>query len=134
MIELKGFARQSTARKNDEPRERAELWLNIGTVIVAPNKEGVEEEQFLSIAGIPLDTIKDDDESKGSEWFRMMNAGKNDLRRQVVELGMTLNPGEDAILLGEPGGLQLQVRRVRPEAAPVDQARNPFAIKLNIKG
>jgi hypothetical protein len=54
---------------------------------------------------------------------------KNNFMRQMQEAAAALAPGEEKII-GDVGGIQIQLRRVsdKPEETPVDQ--NRYAVKL----
>lgn len=112
-------AATSTA-KADKPK--AQLWLNIGYVA----NEGSDDEKFISLpTGIPLDTQEPLPTNSSNADFRAMRCAQNDLLEQLIEYAQNLEPGEEGII-----NLQVQLRRVKAEAADIPADENKYARKL----
>ena len=122
-----------TSNKNNascrqvDDRPKAEFWLNIGySVEVADENTGEIESRFISLTtGIPLDTQEKLTINSRNQMFAAFQGARNDLLDQIMDVAKMLAPGEEKII-GEAGGLQLQVRRVNGEAPVVKLSRNPF--------
>ena len=103
-------------------RPKATMWLNVGystTVLV----DGVEEERFVNLPlGMPVDTMELLPVNSRNQEFAQFRMAQNDLLNQIVEFGKTLAPGEAKTL-----NLELQLRRVNDDVAPVAAGENPFA-------
>lgn len=112
-------ATASTA-KADKPK--AQFWLNIGYVA----NEGSDDEKFISLpTGIPLDTQEPLPTNSSNADFRAMRCAQNDLLEQLIEYAQNLEPGEEGII-----NLQVQLRRVKAEAADIPADENKYARKL----
>lgn len=112
-------AATSTA-KTDKPK--AQFWLNIGYVA----NEGSEDEKFISLpTGIPLDTQEPLPTNSSNADFRAMRCAQNDLLEQLIQYAQNLEPGEEGII-----NLQVQLRRVKAEAADIPADENKYARKL----
>lgn len=112
-------AATSTA-KADKPK--AQFWLNIGYVA----NEGSEDEKFISLpTGIPLDTQEPLPTNSSNADFRAMRCAQNDLLEQLIQYAQNLEPGEEGII-----NLQVQLRRVKAEAADIPADENKYARKL----
>ncbi|QLF80709.1 hypothetical protein SP5M_0004 [Escherichia phage vB_EcoP_SP5M] len=110
----------ATTAKTDKPK--AQFWLNIGYVA----NEGSEEEKFISLpTGIPLDTQEPLPTNSSNADFRAMRCAQNDLLEQLIEYAQNLEPGEEGII-----NLQVQLRRVKAEAADIPADENKYARKL----
>jgi hypothetical protein len=121
---------------NGATRERkpdAQTWLNVGyTVMTEEVIDGktVEVPTFISLpSGIALDTMDAAKKRGNNADYNARIDAKNHLMRQVQEAAAQLQPGEEKII-GDLGGLQIQLRRVsnKPEETPVDE--NRYAVKL----
>ena len=112
----------AAAGGNAPARPKALLWLNVGystTVLV----DGVEEERFVNLPlGMPVDTMELLPVNSRNTEFAQFRMAQNDLLTQIVEFGKTLKPGEAKTL-----NLELQLRRVNDDVAPVASGDNPFA-------
>ena len=113
----------ATAATGTAPaRPKAQLWLNVGystTVLV----DGVPEERFVNLPmGMPVDTMELLPVNSRNQEFAQFRMAQNDLLNQIVEFGKTLAPGEAKTL-----NLELQLRRVNDDVAPVANGENPFA-------
>lgn len=80
---------------------KAEFWCNIGTKI--------NEEQFVSIGGFPLDTIQ---RMSGSSTFA---ATHNALVELMLSKAQTLAPGDNIYI--PAGTFQLQIKRIGDKKA-----------------
>ena len=103
-------------------KPKATLWLNAGyttTVVV----DGVQEERFVNLPmGMPVDTMELLPTNSRNAEFAQFRMAQNDLLNQIVELGKSLAPGEAKTI-----NLELQLRRVNEDVAPVPNGENPFA-------
>ena len=110
----------ATTAKVDKPK--AQFWLNIGYVA----NEGSDDEKFISLpTGIPLDTQEPLPTNSSNADFRAMRCAQNDLLEQLIEYAQNLEPGEEGII-----NLQVQLRRVKAEAADIPADENKYARKL----
>ena len=112
----------SSAGNAPAARPKATMWLNVGystTVLV----DGVPEERFVNLPlGMPVDTMELLPVNSRNQEFAQFRMAQNDLLNQIVEFGKTLAPGEAKTL-----NLELQLRRVNDDVAPVATGENPFA-------
>ena len=103
-------------------KPKAMLWLNAGyttTVVV----DGVQEERFVNLPmGMPVDTMELLPTNSRNQEFAQFRMAQNDLLNQIMELGKTMAPGEAKTI-----NLELQLRRVNEDVAPVPNGENPFA-------
>lgn len=103
-------------------KPKATIWLNAGyttTVVV----DGVQEERFVNLPmGMPVDTMELLPTNSRNVEFAQFRMAQNDLLNQIMELGKSLAPGEAKTI-----NLELQLRRVNEDAAPVPNRDNPFA-------
>ena len=103
-------------------KPKATLWLNAGyttTVVV----DGVQEERFVNLPmGMPVDTMELLPTNSRNAEFAQLRMAQNDLLNQIMELGKSLAPGEAKTI-----NLELQLRRVNEDVAPVPNGENPFA-------
>lgn len=122
------FAGGTAAASDDRPK--TQVWLNIGyTVEVTVDEKGTTETRFISLpVGIPVDTTEGVQANSSNEMFRMMQEARNDLLEELQTEATALAPGEEKII-GDVGGLQLQLRRVADEKAPTPTGKNPFSRK-----
>lgn len=110
----------ATTAKADKPK--AQFWLNIGYVA----NEGSDDEKFISLpTGIPLDTQEPLPTNSSNADFRAMRCAQNDLLEQLIQYAQNLEPGEEGII-----NLQVQLRRVKAEAADIPADENKYARKL----
>ena len=103
-------------------KPKATIWLNAGyttTVVV----DGVQEERFVNLPmGMPVDTMELLPTNSRNQEFAQFRMAQNDLLNQIMELGKTMAPGEAKTI-----NLELQLRRVNEDVAPVPNGENPFA-------
>ena len=119
------FGAQSTQPAKQDDRPKADVWINVGYTSEIKDDQG--EPYFISLAqGVPVDTLEDLATNSRNDKYAAFNAGRNDLRDQLTEFAKTLQPGESRIIQ-----LEVQIRRVREEAAPIDPANNPLVRKLS---
>lgn len=110
------------AGKTDKPK--AQFWLNIGYTAL----EGTDDEKFISLpVGIPLDTQEPLPTNMSNEDFRAMRCAQNDLLAQLLAGAAQLEPGQETTI-----NLQVQLRRVKGEAAPIAAGENKYALNLNL--
>lgn len=104
------------------PKPKATLWLNAGyttTVVV----DGVQEERFVNLPlGMPVDTQELLPTNSRNQEFAQFRMAQNDLLNQIMELGKSMAPGEAKTI-----NLEVQLRRVNDDAAPMPNSENPFA-------
>ena len=89
-------AMQQQTNTNTNTGKKAEYWCNIGIRI--------NNEQFVSIGGFPLDTVT---AMTGSSQFA---ATHNALVKLMLDKAKSLNPGDNAYI--EAGVFQLQLKRI----------------------
>lgn len=108
----------------------AQYWLNVGYVSDEVDEE-TGEARFVSLPfGIPLDTQKRLDTKRANRDLAAFYAARNDLLDQLLEVGASLQPGQDAVYECE-NGLAIQIRRVREPVEDVKaDADNRYARKL----
>lgn len=112
----------NNAASNSADRPKAKFWLNVGYTA----NEGTEDAKFISLpTGIPLDTQEPLSTKSSNEDFRAMRCAQNDLLEQLVAFAEGLEPGEEGVIQ-----LQVQLRRVKEEAAPIAAGENKYARKL----
>lgn len=116
----------SNALRPDD-RPKAELWMNIGYSTEIENEEtGKVEHRFVSLPrGIPLDTMEKVQTDSSNQLLAAFQGARNDLLEQIMDAAKLLEPGEERII-GEAGGLQLQIRRVTGKVRAVRPSGNPF--------
>ena len=118
----KTFGKTSASNAASESKPKAQFWLNIGYVA----NEGTEDEKFISLpTGIPLDTQEHLPTNSSNADFRALRCAQNDLLEQLVAFAEGLEPGEEGVIQ-----LQVQLRRVKEEAAPIAADENKYARKL----
>lgn len=116
-----GQSSASEAPKSDRPK--AQFWLNIGYTA----NEGTEDAKFISLpTGIPLDTQEPLNTKSSNEDFRAMRCAQNDLLEQLLDFAKGLEPGQEGVIQ-----LQVQLRRVKEDVAPIAADENKYARKLS---
>lgn len=117
-------------------RKKANFWLNFGYSVPVRYQDGSEETRFVSLpVGIPLDTMEITTPSRGTDEYRSLIAAGNDLHQQIMDVAVTLQPGEERIICADQNnGLSIQIRRVKADAPPIANAENLFARKLDLAG
>jgi len=120
----KTFGKTETAAPAAD-RPKAEYWLNLGYASDVKDDEG--NNLFISLPqGIPLDTQDHLKTNSRNTDFAQFQAARNDLLDQLIAHAQNLQPGESSVI-----NLQVQLRRVNEEAAPIDPANNSFTKKLS---
>jgi hypothetical protein len=115
----------NTASATQGAKPKAKIWLNIGYTAAGAGREG--EDMFVSLpVGIPLDTTEHL-ALRGSGDYREFLSARNDLLDQIMAAAGDLQPGEARTL-----NLEIQLRHVADEAAPVDPETNRFGRKLEL--
>lgn len=105
-------------------RPKAQYWLNVGMDSPVQTEDGSMD--FISLpVGIALDTMQELPVKSSNQIFNQFQAARNDLLKQLIEIGATLQPGESAEI-----ALKVQLRRVAEAPAVPDASSNPFAVKL----
>ena len=113
-----------TAAQNGA-KPKAKIWLNVGYTAAGAGKEG--EDMFVSLpVGIPLDTTEHL-AVRGSGDYREFLSARNDLLDQIMAVAAGLQPGEERKL-----NLEIQVRHVADEAAPIAPEQNRFSRQLEL--
>lgn len=117
----------NSGAKGDRPK--AQIWLNVGYSVEATNSETNETEtKFISLpVGIPIDTAEHVKVSGNNADFRALRSAQNSLLDQILEAGKALKPGEERLL-----NLQIQLRHVKDEAAPIADDDNKYAVQLSL--
>lgn len=120
---IAGAPKDSKTNRADLPK--AQYWLNIGystPVIVEVNGEQVEENRFISLpVGIPLDTQEHKARRGSSAEYLALVDAQNNLLDMLMAEAQKLDAGGEEIV-----NLQIQLRRVKDETAPVSTDKNPF--------
>ena len=98
---LAAAVQQQTNTNTNTGKKTAEYWCNIGVHI--------NDEQFVSIGGFPLDTIQ---RMSGSSTFA---ATHNALVELMLSKAQTLAPGDNIYI--PAGAFQLQIKRIGGEKA-----------------
>lgn len=132
-MSIKSFDQKFTlpsAQKAPESAQKpkAQLWLNLGYTIEGAGKEG--EDVFVSLpTGIPLDTQEPVQTNVKSEDFRALRSAQNDLLSDLLKYAEGLEPGQETII-----NLQVQLRRVKGDEAPIAPAENKYARPIQFGG
>lgn len=118
-----GSAPQANATTEDRPK--AEYWINLGY-----ESDHVIEETgkplFISLPqGIPLDTQEHLPTNMSNAQFAAMRSAQNDLLDQLIQHAGNLQPGEETFI-----NVQVQLRRVKAPAAPINPENNPLVKKI----
>lgn len=112
----------TAAAKDDRPK--AEFWINLGYESDHTNEDG--KPLFISLPqGIPLDTQEHLPTNMSNVEFAALRSAQNDLLDQLTTHAQHLQPGEDCFIT-----LQVQIRRVKAPAAPINPENNPLIKKL----
>lgn len=115
----------STSKVDVSDRPKAQYWLNVGYTVQEETEDGVVD-TFISLPlGIPLDDQKALPENSSNARYAALSAARNSLYEQLMAVCAELGDGEEQLL-----DLQIQVRKVRGEAATVKSGENPFIKKL----
>ena len=111
---------------NTEDRPKAQLWLNIGYDSGVEDEEG--KSRFVSLpTGIPLDTQESLPTNSRNRDFAAFQSARNDLLQQILEVGKTLEPGEERFL-----NLTIQLRRVNGDQPDIDAKDNQYVRPLEL--
>ncbi len=111
-------------------KPEAQVWLNIGfsQTVVNPDTKKPESVFVAMPQGIPIDTQEFLDTSKirNADYAKLI-AGRNSVLKLVQEEAAKLAPGAE-VIIGDPGSLQIQLRRrmLEAEAPSEDPSENPF--------
>lgn len=122
---IKANAKNNSTKANKADLPKAQFWLNFGYI----QGEGTENETFVSLPmGIPLDTMDPVRvPNNPNTEFAQLQAARNNMLEQFIELASVLEPGAYHIIRTE-GDLAIQIRRVATEQeAPATDESNPFA-------
>ena len=108
-----------------DEQKKAQVWANIGYIAEGAGAEG--EDVFVSLPfGLAIDTMTPMARRGKQEWLNRVDASNN-LLEQLIEAGMSLQPGEHRFLNTE-GPLVIQLLRVGEAAEPSKD--NPLLKKL----
>lgn len=126
--------RGNSSRGQREDLVRAQFWMNVGYEASVEVEDGKVETRFISLAvGIPLDTIEELPVTSRNALYAATNGARNDLHKQIMAVCAKLAPGEERVLKGECGGLQIQLRRVNEASADAtDPTNNGLIRRLNL--
>jgi len=123
-----GQTRAQTQTTGRDERPKAQFWLNIGYQAEEPEEDG--SFRFISLpAGIALDTQEPFPTNSRNHAFAELRAAQNQLLDDIMKFARTLKPGEEKIL-GNAGGLQIQIRRVNDDLPTGDVENNRYAKRL----
>ena len=119
------FGAKAAPAAGDKPK--SQFWLNLGYGVTIAGEDGQPEDRFVSLAsGIPLDGQEVLPTNSRNIPYAQLNAARNDLHDQLMELAGDLAPGESRMVQ-----LEVQLRRVNEDVAvTVDPTKNQFARKL----
>ena len=107
-------------------RPKAEFWVNLGYESDHVNEE-TGKPLFISLPqGIPLHTQEHLPTNMSNAQFAAMRSAQNDLLDQLTAHAQHLAPGEETFIT-----LQVQLRRVKAPAAPINPENNPLIKKLS---
>lgn len=125
------FTRRFGAPAKAEAQEKvkSQFWLNVGYTIEVDVEGGGTEKRFVSTAfGIPLDTQEVLPTNSRNRDYAAFQAARNELTQQLIEAGQAqLEPGGEMIVADDPNtGLQIQLRRVNDDSAPITPSANPY--------
>ena len=116
----------SRAQSTDD-RPRAQLWLNVGVESNFVFGDDPEP-RFLSLpVGIPLDTTEPLATNQRDRNFASFQATRNGLLQKLIELGNSLEPGEEREV-----NLSVRIRKVEDEVAPATAEGNEFLAGLQL--
>lgn len=119
-----GVNANGNAGSDDRPK--AKVWMNVGYLAQMQNEDGEKEPFFVSLQqGIPIDTLEPVSTSSGNVSWAKKQSARNDLHAKVMEVAAGLEPGETTIV-----NLQVEVRRVREEAAQIDASDNELSSQM----
>ena len=111
---------------NNEDRPKAQLWLNIGYDSGVTDGDG--NTKFVSLpTGIPLDTQEHLPTNSRNRDFAAFQSARNDLLQQILDVGMTLEQGEERTL-----NLTIQLRRVNSEQEAIEPKDNQYVRPLEL--
>lgn len=122
-----GNQAKNNGSTNKDNRPKAQYWINIGYTVQVKGEQGPED-RFVSLpTGIPLDTQEALPTNSRNAEFAAFQAARNNLHDQIMAAAAKLQPGEEKLL-----NLQIQLRRVNEETAPVAAELNPFVIPVQL--
>lgn len=120
--------------RNGKPLIPANYWINIGYETQVQSDEGPQT-VFISLPmGIPLDTMELLKVNSRNEGFAALQAARNDLHEQLMDVARILKPGEEKILSIGENGLAIQLRRIHEPAEATKSENNQFRRKLSLVG
>jgi hypothetical protein len=122
-------ARQGSTNKRDLPP--AEYWLNVGITLTLPvGENGADEEVFISLGGVALDSIEPVSvRSNSTDRWATIAAAKNEVLAILKADTATLDKGQAAV---HPM-LQVEARRVG-EAAVAAAPANVVSLVAKAMG
>ena len=123
---LANAMKQSKPASENNEREKAKVWLNVGVNLPGAGEDGGD--LFISLpVGIPLDTMKPQ-EVRGNKasWIQLVQA-KNGLLDMLQKAATGLEPGSNEIL----PQLSVQILRVGQPEQVGDEASNPLLAALS---
>lgn len=118
-----GAPAQTASRRggNTSDQPKAQVWLNIGYSL--PPQGDDDKYTFVSLpVGIALDTMEGITVRGKDPEYREFQSARNDLMEQLQEMASKLAPGQAGTIK-----LEVQMRRVEDEQAPVATEGNRFA-------
>jgi hypothetical protein len=84
----------SRGSNRQQTDEKAEFWINIGYLAAGAGENG--EDVFVSLPlGLPLDTQKELKTNSSNEAFAALQAARNELWQQLMDVARALQPGEE---------------------------------------
>jgi len=115
-------ANNAGAKAKAEPKEKSQVWLNVGMNLPMQNPDGTTENVFISLPfGLALDTMTKGEAKGNNKDYAHLVAAKNWLLEQLQTAGNKLEAGQSQTITG----LELQMRRVS-EGAVVETGDNRY--------
>lgn len=122
----KTFSANNTAKADASDKPKAQFWMNIGYDSGIVDEDGTS--RFVSLPqGTPLDTQDHLPTNSRNNEFAAFQSARNELLDRLLARASHLTPGESCIL-----NLQIQLRRVNDEVAPIDNGVNPFVKQFTL--
>lgn len=115
-------------RQAQDERPKSQFWLNIGYPVDYKVDEHTTEVRFVSLpTGIALDAQEVLSTNSRNEQYSAFQSARNLLVEQLLAIANQLKPGQEKMV-----NLQIQLRRINPEAKAIEAANNPFVANLNL--
>lgn len=123
--------RANGAQTSDKPI--SQLWLHFGYQFDDVSEDGETKTVFITTPyGLAIDTMRDTDTSGQNEDSVSKQFARNDLLKQLQDLGGELKPGEDKIIFTNKVGPMEWVVKLRRKAAAknIRNSDNKYVVSL----